>query len=45
MLVFFKGGKSENPEKNPWSKDENQQQTKKLKMNAKQKLSECAVII
>jgi len=27
MLIFGKGGKPENPEKNPWSKDENQQQT------------------
>ena len=27
MLVFEEGGKPENPEKNPWSKDENQQQT------------------
>ena len=28
MLVFFmEGGKLENPEKNPRSKDENQQQT------------------
>jgi len=27
MLVFVEGGKPENPEKNPWSKDENQQQT------------------
>ena len=28
MLVFviMEGGKPENPEKNPWSKDENQQQ-------------------
>ena len=28
MLVFEEGGKPENPEKNPWSKGENQQQTK-----------------
>ena len=27
MLVFVEGGKPENPEKNPLSKDENQQQT------------------
>ena len=27
MLIFVKGGKPENPEKNPPSKDENQQQT------------------
>ena len=27
MLVFEEGGKPENPEKNPWSKGENQQQT------------------
>jgi len=27
MLVFIEGGKPENPEKNPRSKDENQQQT------------------
>ena len=27
MLVLVEGGKSENPEKNPRSKDENQQQT------------------
>ena len=27
MLVFAEGGKPENPEKNPRSKDENQQQT------------------
>ena len=27
MLVFVEGGKPENREKNPWSKDENQQQT------------------
>ena len=27
MLVFVGGGKPENPEKNPRSKDENQQQT------------------
>jgi len=27
MLVFVEGEKPENPEKNPWSKDENQQQT------------------
>ena len=27
VLVFEEGGKPENPEKNPWSKDENQQQT------------------
>ena len=27
MLVFEEGGKPENPEKNPQSKDENQQQT------------------
>ena len=28
MLVFMEEGKPENPEKNPWSKDENQQQTR-----------------
>ena len=28
MLVFVEGGKPEDPEKNPWSKDANQQQTK-----------------
>ena len=27
MLVFEEGGKPENPEKNPQSRDENQQQT------------------
>ena len=27
MLVFVEGGKPENPEKNPRSRDENQQQT------------------
>ena len=27
MLIFEEGGKPENPEKNPRSKDENQQQT------------------
>jgi len=27
LLIFEEGGKPENPEKNPWSKDENQQQT------------------
>ena len=27
MLVFMEGGKPDNPEKNPRSKDENQQQT------------------
>ena len=27
VLVFMEGGKPENPEKNPQSKDENQQQT------------------
>jgi len=27
VLVFVEGGKPENPEKNPWSKDENHQQT------------------
>ncbi len=27
VLVFVEGGKPENPEKNPWSKDKNQQQT------------------
>ena len=27
MLVFAKGEKLDDPEKNPWSKDENQQQT------------------
>ena len=27
VLVFVEGGKPENPEKNPQSKDENQQQT------------------
>ena len=27
VLVFVEGGKAENPEKNPRSKDENQQQT------------------
>ena len=27
MLVFAKGGQPENPEKNPRSKNENQQQT------------------
>ena len=27
MLVFVEGGKPEYPEKNPWSKDENQKQT------------------
>ena len=27
MLIFVEGGKRENPEKNPRSKDENQQQT------------------
>ena len=27
MLVFVKGGKPDNPEKNPRSRDENQQQT------------------
>ncbi len=27
VLVFVEGGKPETPKKNPWSKDENQQQT------------------
>ena len=27
MLVFVEGGRPEYPEKNPWSKDKNQQQT------------------
>jgi hypothetical protein len=27
MLIFTEGGKPDNPEKNPWSKGENQQQT------------------
>ena len=27
MLVFGEGGKPENPEQNPWSRDENQEQT------------------
>ena len=27
MLVFVEGGKPGYPEKNPWSRDENQQQT------------------
>ena len=27
VLIFVEGGKSENPEKNRWSKDESQQQT------------------
>jgi len=27
MLVFMEGGKPENLEENPWSKDENEQQT------------------
>ena len=27
MLVLVEGGKPENQEKNPWSRDENQQQT------------------
>ena len=27
-LVFAEGGKPENPVKNPWSKDEKQQQTR-----------------
>ena len=27
MLIFVEGGKPENPEKNPRSRDENQQQT------------------
>ena len=27
VLIFVEGGKPENPEKNPQSKDENQQQT------------------
>ena len=27
MLVFVEGGKPEYPEKNAWSRDENQQQT------------------
>ena len=26
VLAFAEGGKSESPEKNPWSKDKNQQQ-------------------
>ena len=26
VLIFVEGGKGENPEKNPWSRDENQQQ-------------------
>ena len=30
MLVFVEEGKPENPEKNPRSKDENQQQTAQL---------------
>jgi len=30
MLIFEEGGKPENPEKNPQSKDENQQQTHPL---------------
>ena len=30
MWVFAEGGKLENPEKNPRSKDENQQQTKPI---------------
>jgi len=28
MLIFEEGEKPENPEKKPWSKDENQQQTR-----------------
>ena len=28
VLIFVEGGKPENPEKNPRSKDENQQQTR-----------------
>ena len=27
MFIFVEGGKPDNPEKNPWCKDENQQQT------------------
>ena len=27
MLIFVEGGKLDDPEKNPWSKEENQQQT------------------
>ena len=27
VLIFVEGGKPENQEKNPWSRDENQQQT------------------
>ena len=27
VFFFMEGGKPENPEKNPWNKDENQQQT------------------
>ena len=30
MLVFVEGGKPENPEKNPRSRDENQQQTQPI---------------
>ena len=30
VLVFVKGGKPENPEKNPRSRDENQQQTQPI---------------
>ena len=31
MLIFVEGGKPENPERNPRSKDENQQQTQVYK--------------
>ena len=30
MLVFVEGGKPENPEKNPWRKAKNQQQTQPM---------------
>ena len=30
MLIFVEGGKPENPEKNPQSKDKNQQQTQPI---------------
>ena len=32
MMVFVEGGKPENSEKNPRSKDENQQQTQSIYM-------------
>ena len=44
VLVFMEGGKPENPEKNPRSKDENQQQTQPTYDTGRKNFDDCEKI-